>query len=104
MRTIIAAFILLTLSNISRANVEEYIEPRIEGLRVDICLTWGANCHKPAADQWCRDKSYEKAVYWEISENIGREQPTKMLHSKKICNKEFCDAFKTIVCYSESQF
>jgi hypothetical protein len=84
------------------ADVKEYFKPRIEGLRVDRCLTWAKDCDEPAAYSWCLEKGYTKAVYWEIEGNIGQSQPTKMLKSKQICDKPNCDAFKTIVCYKNS--
>ena len=84
------------------AKVEEFIEPRVEGLRMDICLSWGDRdtCKKPAAYEWCLQKGYTKAIHWEIETNIGKESPTKLLSSKEICAKKKCDAFKVIVCYS----
>lgn len=90
---------LLFLSAFVSAEVNEYIEPRIEGLRMDRCLTWGKDCDEPAAYNWCLEKGYAKAIYWEIEGNIGKNQPTKMLKSKAICDQSGCDAFKTIVCY-----
>lgn len=93
---------ILSLSAIASAEVNEYIEPRVEGLRMDRCLTWGKDCEEPAAYNWCLQKGYAKAIYWELENNIGQHQPTKMLDSKAICNKPGCDAFKTIVCYKNS--
>ena len=97
-----AKYLLLSLMAISchvSAVVEEYLNPRIEGLRMDRCLSWGKDCDEPAAYQWCLRKGYSKAIYWEHDNNIGKGQPTKMLTSKEICDKPGCDAFKTIVCY-----
>lgn len=94
---LIGAF--LCVSPFALASVEEYKEPRTEGLRLDRCLTWGKECDEPAAYRWCFEKGYSKAIYWELEHNIGVSQPTKMLSSKQICNKPGCDAFKVIVCY-----
>ncbi len=93
---------LLPLSCSVMADVKEYIEPRVEGLRMDRCLTWAKDCDAPAAYNWCLEKGYAKAIYWELDNNIGKEQPTKMIKSKKICNNPGCDAFKTIVCYKNT--
>jgi hypothetical protein len=93
---------LLFFSAFASSDVSEYIEPRVEGLRMDRCLTWGKGCDEPAAYKWCLKKGYSKAIYWEIEGNVGQNQPTKMLKSKAICNKPGCDAFKTIVCYKNT--
>lgn len=96
-------FLLLLLSSFTAAEVNEFIEPRIEGLRVDRCLSWAKDCDEPAAYNWCLGKGFAKAIYWELEHNVGSREPTKMLSSKQICNKSVCDAFKTIVCYKSSQ-
>lgn len=91
--------ILLALSFQVSSQVKEFKEPRVEGLRMDRCLTWGNECDEPAAYKWCLEKGFSKAIYWEIDNNIGQKQPTKMLKSKEICNKPDCDGMKLIVCY-----
>ena len=90
---------MLVLSLQAASELKEFKEPRVEGLRMDRCLTWGEECDEPAAYKWCLDKGFSKAIYWELENNIGRTQPTKMLKSKEICNKSVCDAMKLIVCY-----
>lgn len=95
-------FLLLLSHSLVMADVNEFIEPRFEGLRVDRCLSWGIDCDEPAAYNWCLEKGFAKAVYWELDHNVGTREPTKMLSSKQICNKPGCDAFKTIVCYKSS--
>lgn len=90
---------LILFSPLSFSKVEEFIEPRVEGLKMDRCLTWGKTCGKPAANEWCIQHNYTKSIYWEFSSNIDKKQPTKMLLSKGICNAQSCDSFKTIVCY-----
>lgn len=90
------------LSANSYSEVAEYTEPRVEGLRMDRCLTWGKACDKQAANHWCIQNRFTKAIYWEIEHNIAEREPTKMLESKQICNHEGCDAFRTIVCYKSS--
>jgi hypothetical protein len=95
----IIILLLLIVSSALHAEVKEFEPPRIEGLRLDSCLSWGKDCKEPAAHQFCIMNGFNKSIHFEIEENIGKYQPTKMLDSRKICNKEFCDAFKTIFCY-----
>jgi len=99
----IAIFLLLSvLAFQASSEVREFKEPRVEGLRMDRCLTWGEECDEPAAYSWCLEKGYSKAIYWELESNVGQRQPTKMLKSKQICNNSGCDAMKVIVCYKSS--
>ncbi len=92
----------LLISCHAAAKVEEFIEPRVEGLRMDVCLSWSkkGSCGKSAAHEWCLQKGYTQVIHWEVDSNVGIKIPTKLLLSKEICNKETCDAFKVIVCYS----
>jgi len=101
MNRIVLLFFLLTLSSLSFAKVSQFDEPRIRGLRMDRCLSWGEECNEPAAYQWCLEKGYSKAIYWQIESNVADKQPTRMLESDQICNKKRCDAFKLIVCYRQ---
>ena len=94
--------LLLTISTQAAAEVLEYKEPRLEGLRMDRCLTWGEGCGEPAAYKWCLEKGFSKAIYWEVENGIGHKQPTKMLKSKEICNQSVCDAMKLIVCFKNT--
>ena len=96
-----ALFLTLISASVA-ADVREFKEPRVEGLRMDRCLSWGEECNEPAAYSWCLENGYTKAIYWEIEDNIGKAQLTKMLKSKAICNKQQCDAFKVIVCYKNA--
>jgi hypothetical protein len=99
MNKIVVSLCLLTLSNMTHAKVSQFDEPRIRGLRMDRCLSWGEECNEPAAYQWCLESGYTKAIYWEIENNIANRQPTRMLSSNQVCDKKNCDAFKLIVCY-----
>ena len=65
-----------------------------------VCLGWATKCHEPAAYEWCFKNGYDQVIHWEVESNIGHTSPTKMLESEDICNREDCDAFKVIVCYS----
>lgn len=93
---ILAVFLI---SQPGYSDVEEYIEPRIDGYRLDACLTFSKTCHEPAANRWCTDNSYSRSIYWEISDDIGHIDPTKTLVGKEVCDKAYCHAFDTIVCY-----
>lgn len=72
--------------------------PRERGYRVDVCLNWGADCGKPAADVFCRRNGFPAAESFEIAENIGAARPTITLGDQRICNHPDCDGFKSITC------
>lgn len=92
-------FLVLLFSQATLAEVEQFYEPRIDGLRMDRCLTFAKGCNEPAANRWCFQEGYEKAIYWELLDNVGDKYPTKTISSKAICNNKSCDSFQFIVCY-----
>lgn len=44
---------------------------------------------------------YKRAVDWEEDYDIGDHTPTKCIGTGEICNKDFCDGFKYIICEKE---
>lgn len=67
------------------------------GYAVDICLTWGADCGKPAADSFCRSKLGIRAV--SSSHAIGYDNPPTILpRTGQTCTDAFCDRFTRITC------
>lgn len=101
MKSLFSVIILLSLSHYAIADVKEFIEPRVDGYRMDSCLSFSKDCIEPAATQWCKNHGFSKAIYWKTSGDIGHISPTIMLNSKQICRKAYCHAFDTIVCYKE---
>ncbi len=73
-------------------------KPLYKGHRVDICLTWGQSCHKPAADRFCQLSGFKQARTWKIAYDIGHITPTYVIADDKICDQQFCDGFETIEC------
>ncbi len=98
MKKLLITFILFC-PLLAMASVQEFIEPRVEGLRMDACLYWGEDCKQKAADYFCLKNDFSKSIHWRLDIGIGEKEPTKMLVSKKICASDRCSAFSTIVCY-----
>lgn len=71
-----------------------FVEPRINGKRVDRCLNWGENCEQPAADNFCRQKGFSAATAFEF-DNM---RPTLVAGDDKVCNEDMCQGFTTITC------
>jgi hypothetical protein len=77
--------------------------PQERGYNVDVCLRWGAECGKPAADAFCRRNGFRDAEVWEIADNIGATRPTITLADQRVCNQPQCDGFKSITCRAPLQ-
>lgn len=66
------------------------------GNRLDWCLTWGSNCGKPAADEFCRRNNFQTSIGFAPDPGIGF---TRVLQDNRmVCNGEPCDGFLYIVC------
>lgn len=73
----------------------EYAPPLVNGMRVDWCLTWGADCGQAAADRFCRMQGYAKAESWRW-EHV---EPTLVLGDGNRCSgKGRCGGFAFIRC------
>jgi hypothetical protein len=76
-----------------------YKEPRWFGYRLDWCRDLGANCGKAAADNFCKRNIYTGARDFEQDPNIGASQPTMVSGTNQVCNQDYCNGFKYIICY-----
>ena len=41
---------------------ETFREPKIDGTRVDWCLSWGTDCGQPAANEFCRRPGLQESA------------------------------------------
>jgi hypothetical protein len=64
------------------------------GMTVDYCLTFGASCGQPVADEFCRRKGFTHAVgfTWQYM------HPTRTLGSGELCDASYCGGMTTVVC------
>jgi hypothetical protein len=76
----------------AKSNV--FINPTLDGKRVDRCLSFGQGCNEPAATHWCRSKGFERAVEWESA----RARPTILQKDRSVCDFLICDGFTRVVC------
>jgi hypothetical protein len=79
-------------------NSSIFNDPRMNGMFVDNCLNWGANCQKPAADHFCRQKGFSGAA----SFALANRRPTLVMGDNKVCDADFCIGFSQIVCGGQS--
>jgi len=81
-----------------RFNSRTFLAPQHQGYRIDLCLLEGEACGMPAADVWCHQRGYQRAIRWTVAPDIGAQSPTIMLGSGQICNQWYCDSFTTLTC------
>ncbi len=75
-----------------------FLEPRIDGARLDWCLTWAKDCGFPAADAFCKRQGKRSARY------IARElsvPETRLIGEDRTCKGDFCASFFRIQCGTE---
>jgi len=80
------------------AQDKTYNAPRHNDMRLDWCLTWGADCGRPAAVAFCNRRRYADVVVFR-AEVVGRSEPTSLIGTNEVCNgQDFCTAFAYITC------
>jgi hypothetical protein len=84
---------------IEQANAQPaYDIPVANGVPVDGCATWQANCGQAAADQFCRAEGYAGASSWSWAHDLR----TWNLGSNRYCDRETdrvrCGGLRLVVC------
>jgi len=73
--------------------------PRVpKGFRVDWCHFFGRECGEAAATAFCRMNGFQRAISFEIENDIGAASPTYVIGDDKLCTGQTCDGFRFIVC------
>jgi len=85
-------------TGIPAAGAKTFVNPSVEGYRVDWCQTLGVGCGKPAADAFCRLQGLTQSTSHVVARHIGAQSPTRTLGAGEICNAPECDGFKSITC------
>ena len=71
-----------------------FVNPTINGIRVDRCLRFASECNEPAATEWCRSKGFAHATEWKwdyVPETVGQSDGHR-------CNDPACGGFSKISC------
>jgi hypothetical protein len=93
------ALFALTLSlGAAQAAEQDFVKPKVGIFRLDWCLVWGAQCGKPAADQFCKTKGFTQSNNSEIANDIGASTPTIVIGTGQQCADPGCDGFTYITC------
>lgn len=69
--------------------------PTIRGVALDVCLTWAAQCGKPAADAYCRQAGYGASISYQVRHD---SPPTLVIGTGQTCTGSFCDRISQVVC------
>ena len=77
---------------------QAYVKPKFNGMRLDLCVDWGVGCGLPAAKKYCESKGWAKVKNFVVANNIGASSPTRLMGTGAVCDQDFCDGFKVIVC------
>lgn len=79
-------------------DMETYNKPKFHGMRLDLCVDWGVGCGQPAAKKYCQMKGWATVHSYIVANNIGAYAPTRLIGTSAVCDQDFCDGFKQIVC------
>jgi hypothetical protein len=79
-------------------DMQGYNKPKFNGMRLDLCVDWGVGCGLPAAKKYCQNKGWATAHSYVVANNIGAYAPTRLIGTSAVCDQDFCDGFKRIVC------
>ncbi len=82
------------LTPASAANTR-FEQPAFNGIRLDWCYDFAAQCGAPSADRFCSAQGFAKAAAWQIEEDVGH---TITLATGKECDGGKCDGFTYIDC------
>jgi hypothetical protein len=77
---------------------QDFVKPKIGIFRLDWCRVWGAQCGKPAADQYCQSKGFVQSNNFEEAIDIGAATPTVVIGTGQQCADPSCDGFTFITC------
>ena len=94
---LLVAIVLLNFGGSASAETRTFPRPRIDGMRLDWCLTWARDCGRPAANAFCERRGFEAAMDFSNEPNVGVREPTRLI-TGQICNGDFCNGFGFIAC------
>ena len=97
-RAALVALAALIFAPAAQAETVTFDAPAVGSQPLDLCLAWGANCGKPAADAWCVNNGFTESVSHVVMEDVGLITPTRLISTGAVCDQEFCDAIAFVTC------
>lgn len=98
---ILALLLALGPGRASAAEMKFYDPTTGDNHRVDICYEWGMQCAGEAASMWCVSRGFDRALEWEVDQDIGATHPTIVIGTGQICAEAHCDGYASITCVRE---
>ncbi|MEX3006917.1 hypothetical protein [Hoeflea sp. TYP-13] len=99
-----AAFVILLLAVLpgrlaAQDVTRTFSTPTINGVRLDWCKHWGSQCGAPAAELFCQQNGYARAVRFSIDPGLGAfGVPTVVFGDGRLCRAAICSGFRAITC------
>lgn len=90
---------VLTFASSAQAEEQSYNNPKVGSQPLDLCLNWGADCGKPAADAWCVSIGYTESTGHAVANDIGGSTPTRLISTGAVCDQPFCDGIASVTCF-----
>ena len=97
-RTALLALAALAFAATAQAEEQTFNNPKVGTQPLDLCLNWGSDCGKPAADAWCVAQGFEKSTDHVVAPDIGASTPTRLISTGAVCDQEFCDGIAKVTC------
>ncbi len=89
----------LTNGSLAQEVTRTFERPTVNDVRLDWCKHLGSQCGAPAADLFCQQQGYSKAVRFMIEPGIGAfGVPTVLFGDGRICRSPLCSGFLAITC------
>lgn len=100
-RLLFAFVVAVTFTATANAETQKFNAPHSQGYMLDWCLKWGKSespnrCGKPVADRFCKAEGFKRSIGYKKWEDPGK--PTRQIASGSVCNAQFCDSYKFILC------
>jgi hypothetical protein len=70
-------------------------DPKVDGVALDLCRTFGNECGAPAADAWCQANGFLISTGHEVGQDTP---PTKVIGSGEKCEDPSCDRIVSVTC------
>ena len=81
---------------------KEFNKPNLAGFRIHFCFVPGGGCGQKAADTYCTNVGYQKALSYRQSTLLFGLKAPRYLGTGQICNGLDCVGFKSIICRKQT--
>ncbi len=95
---LVASLAALSFGSAAQAEEDTFNNPKVGSQPLDLCLNWGADCGKPAADAWCVSQGYDESTNHVVAPDIGASTPTRLVSTGAVCDQAYCDGISQVTC------